>query len=232
MKISELSRRTDVPIPTLKFYLRDGLLHAGQSLNRTQASYDESHVERTRLVRALSESAGLDLAAVRAVLATLEQRPADWTEFLGQVQLASNSPGPDDDLPDDTEGEWVRQAHDLIAELGWQVDPDSPLIPRLAVQLRAADQSGVRRLPDTLQRWAESARLAAQADLATVPDDPIGALRQVVLGTALIDPVLATLRRLAQQHEAVTSLPHPRPEPRAATGPTGVPWSNRRAEPH
>lgn len=209
MKISELARRTDVPVPTLKFYLRDGLLHPGQSLNRTQASYDESHVERTRLVRALSESAGLDLGAVRAVLATLEQRPADWLEFLGQVQDASNSPDPQDDGAEGVTDEWTEQAQELIAELGWQVDPESPLLPRLAAHLRAADRSGVRRLPDTLRRWAESARLAAQADLATVPDDPVGALRQVVVGTALTDPVFATLRRLAQQHEAVTALGAP-----------------------
>ena len=206
MKISELSRRTDVTVPTLKFYLRDGLLHPGQVLNRTQASYDESHVERTRLVRALTESAGLDLASVRAVLATLQHRPADWTEFLGEVQLASNSPGPQDDDRDDEQMAWTGRARDLMVELGWQVDPDSPLIARLGAQLRAADRGGVRRQPDTLQRWAASARLAAQADLATVPEDPIGALRQVVVGTALIDPVLATLRRLAQQHEAVTSV--------------------------
>ncbi|NYJ74032.1 MerR family transcriptional regulator [Allobranchiibius huperziae] len=206
MKISELARRTDVPVPTLKFYLRDGLLHPGQPLNRTQASYDESHVERTRLVRALTESAGLDLSAVRAVLAVLEQRPADWTEFLGEVQLASNPPGASDQRTDDTTDTWIQQVQELLAELGWQVDPHSPLIPRLAAQLRAADGSGVRRLPDTLSQWAEAARLAARADLATVPNDPVGALRQVVVGTALIDPVLATLRRLAQQHEAVTSL--------------------------
>ncbi|MBO1756193.1 MerR family transcriptional regulator [Allobranchiibius sp. CTAmp26] len=209
MKISELARRTDVPVPTLKFYLRDGLLHPGQSLNRTQASYDDSHVERTRLVRALTESAGLDLAAVRAVLAVLEQQPADWTQFLGQVQLASNSPHEQDDRPDDASDAWSQQAHELMAELGWRIDPGSPLITRLAGQLRAAEQGGVRRMPDSLRRWAESARLAAQADLATVPDDPVGALRQVVVGTALIDPVLATLRRLAQQHEAVTSLSAP-----------------------
>lgn len=211
MRISELARQTGVPIATLKFYLRDGLLHPGIALNRTQASYDESHVERTRLVRALTESAGLDLAAVHAVLATLERRPDDWAEFLGEVQFASISPGEQDASSEPAASDqWTAQAYDLMAQLDWQVDPASPLITRLGAQLRAADQAGVLLPPDTLQQYAAAARLAAEADLATVPDDPVGALRQVVLGTALIDPVIATLRRLAQQHEAVTSFGLPR----------------------
>lgn len=211
MKISELARRTGVPVATLKFYLRDGLLHPGVALNRTQASYDESHIERTRLVRALTESAGLDLAAVHAVLATLERRPEDWVDFLGEVQSASTSPGAKHTSSEPAASDqWTERAHELMAQLDWQVDPGSPLLTRLGAQLRAADQAGVRQQPDTLQRYAAAARLAAEADLATVPDDPVGALHQVVLGTALIDPVIATLRRLAQQHEAVTSFGLPR----------------------
>lgn len=211
MKISELARQTGVPVATLKFYLRAGLLHPGVALNRTQASYDESHVERTRLVRALTESAGLGLAAVHAVLATLERRPEDWVDFLGEVQFASTSPAAKDTSSEPVASDqWTEQAYDLMVQLDWQVDPGSPLLTRLGAQLRAADQAGVRQQPDTLQRYAAAAKLAAEADLATVPDDPVGALHQVVLGTALIDPVIATLRRLAQQHEAVTSFGLPR----------------------
>ena len=31
MRISELAERTGVSIPTLKYYLREGLLHAGEA---------------------------------------------------------------------------------------------------------------------------------------------------------------------------------------------------------
>ena len=35
MKISELSAATDVPVATLKYYLREGLLPPGEALSRT-----------------------------------------------------------------------------------------------------------------------------------------------------------------------------------------------------
>lgn len=213
MKISEVAQRTGVPIPTLKFYLRNGLLHAGVALNRTQARYDESHVERTRLIRALIESAGLDLTEVRSMLQILATRPADWVDFLGAVQSASNPPvrsttdGGRTTAPAD---EWTGAAARLMADLGWKIDAASPLLDRLDAQLRAADHSGVATLPDTLERYAVAAQLIAHADLATMPDDPVGALRQVVVGTALVDPILASLRRLAQQDVAMTTYEPPR----------------------
>ncbi|WP_079051275.1 MerR family DNA-binding transcriptional regulator [Streptomyces curacoi] len=37
MKISELSRRSGVSIPTIKYYLRDGLLPHGQATATNQA---------------------------------------------------------------------------------------------------------------------------------------------------------------------------------------------------
>jgi uncharacterized protein YggT (Ycf19 family) len=44
----------------------------------------------------------------------------------------------------------------------------------------------------------------ARAHVESVPQDAAGAVRQVVLGTVLVDPVLAPLRRLAQQHLTVS----------------------------
>ena len=44
----------------------------------------------------------------------------------------------------------------------------------------------------------------ARVDVDSVPADPAGAVRQVVLGTVLVDGVLAPVRRLAQQHLAVS----------------------------
>ncbi len=46
MRISELSRRSGVSIPTIKYYLRDGLLPAGRATAANQADYDEDHLRR------------------------------------------------------------------------------------------------------------------------------------------------------------------------------------------
>src|SRR5699024_1830071 len=65
MKISELSAATEVPVGTIKYYLREGLLHPGERTSRTTARYDHGHVERIRLVRALTDAGGLGIAQIK-----------------------------------------------------------------------------------------------------------------------------------------------------------------------
>ena len=72
MKISELVDQSGVPLSTIKFYLREGLLPSGQRHESNQARYGAIHVERLRLIVALREVAGLSLEAVRAVLGELD----------------------------------------------------------------------------------------------------------------------------------------------------------------
>ena len=90
MKISELSAGTDVPVATLKYYLREGLLQPGEALSRTSASYGDDHVERVRLIRALTGVGGLSLATTRQVLEVI----AD--PGTSRVCLLYTSPSPRD----------------------------------------------------------------------------------------------------------------------------------------
>ncbi len=82
MKISELSERTGVSIPTLKFYLREGLLRPGTLTAPNQAGYDDSHVRRARLVRALREVAHLSIAQIAAITGALD-RGEELYEVMG-----------------------------------------------------------------------------------------------------------------------------------------------------
>lgn len=45
MKISELSRRTGVPVASIKYFLRQGLLPAGRATAATLAEYGEEHAQ-------------------------------------------------------------------------------------------------------------------------------------------------------------------------------------------
>jgi DNA-binding transcriptional MerR regulator len=74
MKISELSRRSGVPLPTIKVYIRDGLLPAGERTALTQAVFGEEHVERLSLIRALKDDAGLSLATITNMLRASDAR--------------------------------------------------------------------------------------------------------------------------------------------------------------
>ncbi|WP_407318052.1 MerR family transcriptional regulator [Isoptericola halotolerans] len=207
MRISGLAAATGVPVATLKYYLREGLLPPGEFTARTQATYDQSHVSRVRLVRALIESAGLSLAAVRGVLAALDDPPSSRHDLLGAAHhplVAAEGARLPDGAGADVSGEdeaaadddAARRARALAEEHGGC--GDGLLVDRLADQLRAAEAGGLDLSDDYLRGLAEAAALVAAADLSTVPSEPAAALRQVVLGTLLTDPLLLTLRRLAQ----------------------------------
>ena len=43
MRISALASTTGLSVATVKFYLREGLLHPGVATSATQASYDDTH---------------------------------------------------------------------------------------------------------------------------------------------------------------------------------------------
>lgn len=192
MKISDLAATTGVSRATLKYYLREGLLHPGVAINRTQADYDESHVQRVRLVRALIEVGGLHLAAVKNVIGALESPPENRHHLLGIAQDAltggSTSPPQED-----------SRAAGLMQTLGWSVEPDSALLSLLDRQLDASDAAGVPVPDERLQAYAHSMHDVARADVDSVPADPEDAVRQVVVATVLVDAILITLRRLGQQ---------------------------------
>lgn len=55
-------------MPTIKYYLREGLLAAGELTSPNQAHYGPGHERRLRLIRALLDVGGLSLAAIGEVL--------------------------------------------------------------------------------------------------------------------------------------------------------------------
>jgi len=66
-------------------------------LSATSESYDGTHVERLRLIRALVDGAGLTIARVRRVTQTLDNPPKTWHDMLGTAQGVLCGP-PDEDL--------------------------------------------------------------------------------------------------------------------------------------
>lgn len=205
MKISELSRATDVPVATLKYYLREGLLPAGLARSRTQADYDASHVERVRLIRALTGVGGLSLGATRRVLEAIAEPGSTRGDLLGAAQRALLG---EDFVAEPADGghleEGSTRARAWLATMGWQVHPEDPVIDELDEAWVACDAAGLGLDEERMSAYAEAVLQIAHIDVSSVPDDPSGAVRQVVLGTVLVDPVLSPLRRLAHQHVAVS----------------------------
>jgi DNA-binding transcriptional MerR regulator len=92
MRVAELSRRSGVSLPTIKYYLREGLLPQGERTSPNQAQYDEGHVRRLRLIRALVEVGNLSIAETREVLASIDSPGKTLHETLGKAQQAVTAP--------------------------------------------------------------------------------------------------------------------------------------------
>lgn len=200
MRISELAETTGVALATLKYYLREGLLMPGTATARTRAEYDGTHVERVRLVRALVESGGLGIAGVRAVLEALEAPPASSHELLGVAHHA---------LPPPVEpAAPTEEVLGWLDDLGWGACADSPLVGSLTRAVADARAAGVPLSATSVRAYAEAARQLAAVDVevAAAAPSPAAALHVVVVGTVMIDPVVATLRRLAQEVESARVL--------------------------
>ena len=102
MRLAELCAATGVPPATVKYYLREGLLPAGERVSATRAEYGPAHVERLRLIRALVEGADVSIDGVRRIVEAIEQPPPSQHDFFGEAQKAINGPPPDVEVTDDT----------------------------------------------------------------------------------------------------------------------------------
>ena len=68
LKISELAERSEVPVATIRHYLREGLLPEPVKTSRNMAYYPPEFVERIRLIKQLQEERYMPLRVIREVL--------------------------------------------------------------------------------------------------------------------------------------------------------------------
>lgn len=186
MRISQLSAETGVSVPTIKFYVREQLMPPGQLTSRTQAQYDDSHVRRLRLIRALVEVADLPLERVREVLTRVDNPPKDMVAMLHQAV----------DLDEDRE---TPLANAVFEMLGWNDVPDGLGAVRDFERSLAALESVEMTIPPArFKEVAAGVQRIADAEIADMPvDSPEAAVAYSVLGTELAGPLMLALRRIS-----------------------------------
>ncbi|MCX4733146.1 MerR family transcriptional regulator [Streptomyces sp. NBC_01363] len=197
MRIGELSNRSGVPVPTIKFYVREGLLPAGQLTSPNQASYDSDHERRLRLIRALLDVGGLSLAAIGDVLRVVEDPAQPVHKVLGAAakRLAPvHGDGPGPELEDARE-----EVAELLERRGWRAEAHGPAGESLAEVIVALRRAGHGGFVELLDDYAAAAEPVARADL-----DYVGRrvaredlVESVVVGTVLGEAMFGALRRLA-----------------------------------
>ncbi|MEV6674735.1 MerR family transcriptional regulator [Streptomyces sp. NPDC051162] len=211
MKISELSRTTGVPVASIKFFRREGLLPAGRATAATLAEYGDEHVQRLRLIKALTTLGGLSIAATREVLAAVDRADSpDGTLKaisyalpvpVAQAPAAAADEGADEEA--EAEAAAAADVSGLIATMDWRIPGTSPHIHGLTTALRELRRLDADYRPERLVAYAELARSIARLDLeraAAFEDSPTLA-EQAVVVLALSGPMLELLRRLAQEDQ-------------------------------
>lgn len=221
MRISELAQQSGLPVATIKFYLREGLLPAGTPISRTQAEYGDAHLERLRLIRALRDIADLPVATVGTVLAAVDDEQLPLLDLLGVTQTAvagfKGSAVPS--------GSGLVLAAQLLTDLGWMLTEDSPLVESLARVLDVLDGEGEPVDAESLRPWADAARSVAEVEMDHIPVEAprAEAAHTVTVGTVIYGELLAQLRLAAQEAVSLERFgPPPQPVVAPAQGPAPV----------
>jgi len=202
MRLAELSRAAGVPTATIKWYLREGLLPKGAATARNQAQYDDAHVRRLRLIRALVEIGGLSTQATRDILAVVDDENAPLDAVVGAAHDAlARTP---EALVDERA---LTLADVYLARRKWRIKPSSPARLELAgllqsmIRLSPTVALGDEQLLAGLDPYALAVEQLAMNEVAQLPPGlPREVLvEQIVLGTVLPERILGSLRRLVQQ---------------------------------
>ena len=198
MKISELSARSKVPIPSIKLYIREGLLGAGRRTAKNQALYSEAHLEQLLLIRTLRDTLDMPLAQIASVVAN--QASSSYDRFEHGLNAALPAARARSEETPEHDRMWALLSP-VMKKLGW-------VSARDAVAVRATLDALVviaREMPGMLssQLIERYARVVVEIASFEIPDDwnPAaaveGSLRYAVLGTLLFEPLLLSLRRVA-----------------------------------
>ena len=200
MRMAELSAESGVPVATVKFYLREGLLPAGERTSPNQARYSAAHVQRLKLIRAMTDIGGLSLAAAGEVLAAIDDKEATPHDVMGVVQQELAGPPPA--VAEDA-ATWAFELLDgMVRRNGWgELKPEHPVVANLVGTLSTIHALGHEALVEHLEEYALLAIKVAELDI-----DVLVGLESVdriieagLVATVLGDRLFAGLRYLAEE---------------------------------
>ena len=79
LRMGELAEASGVPAPTIKHYLREGLLPEPVKTSRNMAYYPPEFVDRIKLIKQLQEERFMPLKAIKSVLDEDPERARPWS---------------------------------------------------------------------------------------------------------------------------------------------------------
>jgi DNA-binding transcriptional MerR regulator len=200
MLVSELAERADIPLATVKYYLREGLLPAGVTTGPRRAEYADVHVRRLRVLRLLREIGGVPVTSLRQVVEALDDDDLPVHAVMTVIaDVISTPPGHAGQDP---------AALDLVDQvfpaMGWDgIRAESLDRQRLAALVSLLNGPGP--LGATIQGltfYAGVADQLARAEVALL--DPrterSELLEEMVTGSVVYGQVFELLRHLGHEH--------------------------------
>ena len=171
------------------------MLAAGDPAGPRRATYDSSHVQRIHLIKALTGPAGLSLSQAKAVLQIIDEPKSSLIDRLASAtRVLADAAGADVDAD-----ESYPRAEQVVGWLGEPYRAEPPAAALLESALQAVEAAGFELHRDQFAIYGEHMLAIATSEINNIPTDPADAVRYVVLGTVLFDPVLTAIRRLGQQ---------------------------------
>lgn len=200
-----LSERSGVSVASIKFYLREGLLPPGDPSRPHRAYYDERHLRRLAIVRAMRD-ADISIEAMRRAFEAVDAPRADAVDTIAPAI---------DALADERGGRADahlraarKQVAKVFADRKLSVRPEAGSRETIARALAALHRVGAPVAITALDLYLDALAPAAKAEIEN-PDtrqmllsDKEGSLEIAVLGTVLYEPILIGLRRALHEHFA------------------------------
>jgi DNA-binding transcriptional MerR regulator len=200
MLVSELAERADVPLATVKYYLREGLLPHGGVVGPRRAEYDESHVQRLRILRLLREIGGVPVSSLRVVMDALDDEDLpihDVMTLTADVISAGPEPGAQDAAS-------LAIVDEVIAAMGWHgLRPESVDRLRLAALVAAVNGPGpLVASVEALRYYAGVADQLARTEVHYIDytRDRAELLEEMITGSVLFGQIFGLLRQMSQEH--------------------------------
>lgn len=211
MKLSELSDKTDTPIPTIKFWMREGILPTGVKLNPTTSRYTSDHIERIELINVLRSKLDLPITTIATLTNLIDDPEVPVLRVMQKCQIICLG------LTIDPYAEPLKQA-DRVARvreaLGW---PDVPswAAHELGDVLESAERLGHRISDESLVAHARAFDVIASQNLsATITGTTRNRIAiQAVQGVTVAKRLERALSALAYASSSIASRNGPGPTP-------------------
>ena len=164
-----------------------------------RAEYDEAHVRRLRILRALREVGSAPVAALQVIVDAVEDDSRPMHDVLCQISDELSPPLP----VDGPEQAAAPQVNAVIAGVGWTgVRKDAAARLRLAELVQLVSDELLTVDAGILAYYAQLADELCRTELALIDrtKDRQGTLEDMLVGEAVFGEVLTLLRRLGHEH--------------------------------